>query len=41
MNEFEVKGLVSPFPSNSGSLEHINGGTIEMVGGGGIVSLKG
>ena len=35
-----MKGLVLPFPPNSASLEHINGGTIKVVGGGGIVSLE-
>ena len=34
-----MKGLVLPFPLNSASLEHSNGGTIEVVGGGGRVSL--
>ena len=35
VNELGVKGLVLPFPPNSASLEHSNGGTIEVVGGGG------
>ena len=37
MNELGVKGLVLPFPLNSASLEHSNGGTIEVVGGGGLI----
>ena len=36
-----MKGLMVPFPPNAASLENSNGVTIEVVGGGGIVSLEG
>jgi len=40
VNKLGVEGLILPFPPNSASLEQGNGGAIEVVGGGGIVSLE-